>query len=70
MKTVILLCAAMLVMAAAGFGMYKAGWFYGQRHTHGEARRQAKAADPLQSEEAMRFRTCQNTSWRVCMNMR
>jgi hypothetical protein len=70
MKTMALLCAAVAVMAAGGFCMHKAGWFKVQRGARTEMSRQAKADDPLHSEEAMRFRNNQNTSWRLVMNVR
>jgi hypothetical protein len=70
MKTMGLLCVAVAVMAAGGFCMYKAGWFSAQRGVRPEISRQAKADDPLYSEEAMRYRNNQNTSWRLVMTVR
>jgi hypothetical protein len=70
MKTMALMCAAVMAMAAGGFGMHKAGWFATQHGCRNEARHQVKAGDPLHSDAAMRFRTCQNTNWRVAMTVR
>ena len=67
MKTTALVCAALLTCTASAFGMCKAGWFGGKPHPEA---RQAHHSDPMQSEAAMRYRTCQQTSWRLAMTVR
>jgi hypothetical protein len=68
MKTMALMCAAVVVMAAGSFGMYKTGWFSTARTSHAAARQQAE--DPLHSAAAMQYRNNQSTSWRLVMTVR
>ena len=67
MKTTALVCAALLMCTASAFGMCKAGWFAGKPQS---AAPQASNHDPMRSEAAMRYRTCQQTSWRLAMTVR
>jgi len=66
-KTTALVCAALLAFSASAYGMCKAGWF--GRMAKPEAP-QVHCTDPMQSEAAMRYRTCQQTSWRLVMTVR
>jgi hypothetical protein len=71
MKTMTLMCAAVVAMAAGGLGMRQAGWFATPRGVHAETRSQVvKSTDPLHSDAAMRYRTNQSTSWRLVMTVR
>jgi hypothetical protein len=65
-KTVALVCAAMLTCSLSGVGM-KAGWFGGKapsdaHHVH--------SSDPMNSEAAMRYRHCLHNSWRLALTVR
>jgi hypothetical protein len=65
-KTMALVCAGMLTFSATGVGM-KAGWFGGKTPTEA---RQAQNSDPLTSDAAMRYRQCQQASWRTALTVR
>ena len=67
MKNTALVCAALLTFSASAFGMCKAGWFAGKPQPES---RQVHNTDPMQSEGAMRYRTCQQTNWRLAMTVR
>jgi hypothetical protein len=54
MKTMTLVCAAMLTFTASGFGMQWAGWF-NKLPGRGEPR-QVKAVDVMHGEDAIRYR--------------
>ena len=47
--------------------MCKAGWFAGKPRSQAH---QVRSDDPMRSEEAMRYRTCQQTNWRLVMTVR
>ena len=66
-KTTALVCAALLVFSASAYGMCKAGWFAGKAQPEVP---QVRCTDPMQSDAAMRYRTCQQTSWRLLMTVR
>ncbi len=68
MKLLALVCAVTLTCTASAFGVHKAGWF-GSADCPTETPR-AQSSDPLQSEAAMRYRTCQQTNWRSVMSLR
>ena len=67
MKTAILVCAALLTFSASAYGMCKAGWFSAKAKSETP---QVQCTDPMQSEAAMRYRTCQQTNWRLVMTVR
>ena len=68
MKTISLLCAAILSFSAGGLGMHHAGWFQ-QRNPRSDAP-QVRNADPMSSDAAMRYRQCQQNNWRLVMHIR
>jgi hypothetical protein len=68
MKTMALVCAALLTFSASAFGMHKAGWFDSKPQRSAESRQVRN--DPLQSEEAIHFRQNHNTNWRTVMAVR
>jgi hypothetical protein len=69
MKTLVLVCAAMMAFTASAFGMHKAGWFSGKAPRHLETR-QVRGNDPLHSDAALRYRQNQTTNWRLLMTVR
>jgi len=69
LKSMGLVCAAMLMFTASAYGMHRAGWFGNQSPIAVDAR-EAPASDPFQSPEAMRFRQNQNTNWRLITTVR
>jgi hypothetical protein len=69
LKTMALVCAAMAMFSASGFGMHKAGWL-GCLASRASGARQIKIEDVLQSEGAMQYRSMQQTSWRQAMTVR
>jgi hypothetical protein len=66
LKTLALVCAGMLTFSATGVGM-KAGWFGGKAQAEA---RQAQNSDPMNSEAALRYRQCLQTSWRTALTVR
>ncbi|HYV38568.1 MAG TPA: hypothetical protein VE988_22985 [Gemmataceae bacterium] len=67
-KTTALVCAALLTFTASAFGMHKAGWFNGKPPRGSETRQVHN--DPLQSDDAIRFRQNHNANWRTVMTVR
>jgi hypothetical protein len=75
MKTIALVCAAMMTFSASGYGMHKAGWFHGKcghaAEGHAESQTRHKCcSNPFQSDAAMRYRQNQNINWRLVMALR
>jgi hypothetical protein len=66
MKAMVLLTAALVTMAAGGFGVYQSGWFTAPA----EAQPQGRTDDPLQSDAALRYKSNQGSSWRAVMCVR
>jgi hypothetical protein len=62
LKVLVLVCAA----SASGFGIHMSGWFTSQPAPTQEVR----SSDPLQSDEAMRYRHNQSNQWRMIMSIR
>jgi hypothetical protein len=60
MKTMSLVCAAMLTFTASGFGMQWAGWF-NKQPSRSESR-PSRVVDPMQGEEAIHYRHNQGTT--------
>jgi hypothetical protein len=69
LKTAALVSAALMSFTASGVGMHHAGWFNGKASRGGETR-QVRAADPLHSDAAMRYRHNQSANWRLVMAIR
>jgi hypothetical protein len=67
-KTMALVCAGMLTFSVSGLGL-KAGWFGGKSQASTEARH-VQGGDPMNSEAAMRYRNCLQTSWRLALTVR
>ena len=65
-KTMALVCTAMLTFSVSGVGM-KAGWFGGKAAA---VARHVQSTDPLNSEAAMRYRHCLHSSWRTALTVR
>jgi hypothetical protein len=63
-KSMVLVCAAMAALSASSFGSQVAGWLAARPQNSGVIE-QIRTRDPMNSEAAMRYRTCQQSTWRI-----